>query len=567
MRLCVRGLAPLFPVAALAALAALAGCFDSSSGNGANTLDFGDSGSGDFDGTAADSGAADDSTAPRDATMSDTTDESSPEASPGLDSAASPEAAPEAGMDAMVEASVDATTDAAVDAGSDAMPAVCGDGIIESGEQCDGTNLGGATCQSLHGAGAGGTLACSASCQFVASSCQWCGDGIIDNGELCDGTAVGLASCASVLSNGSATGTLTCAASCQAYDVASCVCPGAELVCGSTPACVDPTSDNNNCGGCGNVCGTNSACTTSHCTTVMVPTLTSPIGIALDANNIYYTDDGNGLVYSVPKAGGASVALVTSGQAASAWDIIVVGSSVYWSTYNQEKILSVPITGGAASTLSSVENVPAGLASDGTSLFWANSWQEAPAIRAENLSTGLVSTLDLPGDGGTVVIGPSAIAVDGTYVYWGNEAGAGPSSVYRANKDGSNPIQLATTVDPVEGITVDATNVYFTVDLGGGVYSVPIGGGATTPIATGEANPTDIVTDATSVYWLNGAGVRKAPKSGGPAITLGTCNGNLSTISPYCGRAVSLAVDATYVYWTDEGTQYGHGAVFRVPNN
>jgi hypothetical protein len=45
----------------------------------------------------------------------------------------------------------------------------CGDGIIDSGEACDGGNLGGASCPVL-GFG-GGTLACTSSCTFATSSC------------------------------------------------------------------------------------------------------------------------------------------------------------------------------------------------------------------------------------------------------------------------------------------------------------------------------------------------------------------------------------------------------------
>lgn len=46
---------------------------------------------------------------------------------------------------------------------------VCGNGIKESGESCDGSDLGGQTCQS-QGFG-GGTLACTASCTLDTSGC------------------------------------------------------------------------------------------------------------------------------------------------------------------------------------------------------------------------------------------------------------------------------------------------------------------------------------------------------------------------------------------------------------
>jgi hypothetical protein len=52
---------------------------------------------------------------------------------------------------------------------------VCGNNIKEGGEQCDGTDLGGATCQSL--GFTGGTLSCSASCNFNTSACTSGGRG------------------------------------------------------------------------------------------------------------------------------------------------------------------------------------------------------------------------------------------------------------------------------------------------------------------------------------------------------------------------------------------------------
>ncbi|MCR4275464.1 MAG: dockerin type I repeat-containing protein [Candidatus Wolfebacteria bacterium] len=46
---------------------------------------------------------------------------------------------------------------------------VCGNGILENGEQCDGTAFGGASCVSQ--GFSGGTLSCAASCTFNTSQC------------------------------------------------------------------------------------------------------------------------------------------------------------------------------------------------------------------------------------------------------------------------------------------------------------------------------------------------------------------------------------------------------------
>jgi hypothetical protein len=56
-----------------------------------------------------------------------------------------------------------------VDGACSAPNPVCGNGVLETGEQCDGPALGGATCQSL--GFVGGTLACSNVCRFDTSGC------------------------------------------------------------------------------------------------------------------------------------------------------------------------------------------------------------------------------------------------------------------------------------------------------------------------------------------------------------------------------------------------------------
>jgi hypothetical protein len=101
----------------------------------------------------------------------------------------------------------------------------CGNGAIDSGEQCDGSMLGGATCGSIGmGFAPGGTLSCGPSCTYVTSGCTRCGNGTIDAGEQCDGTNLGGSSCTTV-PGGFTGGTLRCGATCTSFDTSMCTRP------------------------------------------------------------------------------------------------------------------------------------------------------------------------------------------------------------------------------------------------------------------------------------------------------------------------------------------------------
>ncbi|MGH7336647.1 MAG: hypothetical protein ACREI7_03635, partial [Myxococcota bacterium] len=82
------------------------------------------------------------------------------------------------------------------------VSSTCGNGVLDSGEQCDAGNLNGATCASQ--GFVAGTLSCSSSCTFDTSECHDCGNNFVDPGETCDGSALGGASCTSLGCTGGA---------------------------------------------------------------------------------------------------------------------------------------------------------------------------------------------------------------------------------------------------------------------------------------------------------------------------------------------------------------------------
>jgi hypothetical protein len=276
---------------------------------------------------------------------------------------------------------------------------------------------------------------------------------------------------------------------------------------------VNEQTDSINCGSCDHDC-LGGACSVGTCKPVVLASgQSSPTFIALDAANVYWTNDSQ--VMKCAKGGCNDTPIVLWSGSYGLNGIAVQGSSVYWTGDGATGVAMQCSVAGCTYTASETLRS-----------------EPSPYLRLTAANESDVFWTD---PNGYIV----KCAVGGC-----NNAPTNVSGQNTANE-----------------IAVDETNVYWTATDNGQVLTCPEAGcnGAATVLASGQAIPQDLAVDATNVYWVNlgppvADGDLMVPYYTNGQImkcALGGCNNNptvLAAVSPAWLGAIAL--DATSVYWT-----------------
>ncbi len=313
-----------------------------------------------------------------------------------------------------------------------------------------------------------------------------------------------------------------------------------EIGAGGARPCIDTSNDPDNCGKCGNVCGT-----------VRLANKQLPGSIAIDATSVYWangsatTVDGGALM-KVSREGGEPVTVV-SGQ--DVGRIALDAASVYFTSPSRGKVMKVAKSGGTPTVLASTPN-PIGIAIDADNVYWTSySNPNCPESGGPCAPDGAVMKAPIAGGDTTPIASHlervGSIAVDGTNVYWtvpGRNVMNG--AVFRAPRAGGAPVALATHQwDVRDELVVSTSNVYWIqasqADGGGGnaLVTVPIKGGTVTEIAHASG---PLATDGTSIYFFDQNGIMKRPFAGGAPVFIASA------------QPAAMAVDAANIYWSNQ---------------
>jgi hypothetical protein len=310
---------------------------------------------------------------------------------------------------------------------------------------------------------------------------------------------------------------------------------------------------------------------------VMVSALNHPYLMAADDANVYWTEYGdegsaNGSVKSCPTTGCGAGPLVYATLLAGPTGIAVDAQNVYYSTQLSQTvggaIWSCPIAGCNGNPTKLVDaNAPGDVALDETYVYWTDLYDAT--INRVPKSGGGTAVL---WDAGSQTIGMNGgelIAVDSTFAYVTDKN----LLLYRVPIAGGQLVSMYTPSGSFVGaapVAVDPGGVY----LGEAGQILKLAQTATsggTPIASNIASPSGLAVDGptgTLYYsdWGTGTGtdgtVGKVPLDGGPA----------SVIHSQLKTPETVAVNATYVFWLSNGVMdaagnvlSGTGAVLRSP--
>jgi hypothetical protein len=337
------------------------------------------------------------------------------------------------------------------------------------------------------------------------------------------GGSTGTAMCGSptTASGACAQGAYPRAGVCACQDGEPCVCNG---------ACTDPLTDDDNCGACGHQCGPTSTCNAGVCGPPVVNVIPSwpgckSIDITVSDGNLIWSDEGHGLVQSMP-IGGTAISTIATAEAGPT-RVTAVGGAVFWIDRATRTIRRGG--GGAvpATIVTSPVDINGLVVSPNAALVYFSSGTNVSQVSAAGYPPVVVAREERGGI-------PHALALSGNLIAFPTEL--------------NGDVDVATIVD---GQVASCGGE----DANGNVAQVNCPRLAR---SQGELLLDAIFTTSGQVVWADGSNV----KTEAPTSTIMTFESLAQTTSS--NAITGLATSATAVYFADADPSVPTGVVSRA---
>lgn len=308
-----------------------------------------------------------------------------------------------------------------------------------------------------------------------------------------------------------------------------------------------------------------------RCLTVLAKGMPGPGSIAVDDTYVYWGDvtgsTGNPPTQSVlrcEKAGcGQQPTVLATGQP-SGWGVAAIHAhDVFWVTGDgfsaYGAVMRCARDGcGQAPTQVTLGAISPQIAVDATTLYWGTSGMSDQENSGSLWSCPLAGCTPAKIADVASLVGVWAVSATTLLGYYGGPAAPGAGALWTCSPAACAPQIL---VSPAGGAALDATNAYFG-NPAGSVQLCALGGcgdAPTTLFAGAQGLDSSVVTDGVSVYF--GTAMMTAMGVSGALLRcpVSGCPDGPTTIA--CNAPGGIAVDETYVYWTDPNA----GLLLRAP--
>ena len=213
-------------------------------------------------------------------------------------------------------------------------------------------------------------------------------------------------------------------------------------------------------------------------------------GLTAVGEELYWAEYHRGDVVSMSVTGGPPTLLSSTGGGPRTLTLIEGEPHLYVGLYDIDQVVRIPSQGGSAEVLSTGELGVSGMTSDATTVVWVN--MKAGQVRKLDKATLQVSTI---AEGQAE---PVDVALQGEHVYWTNWSSQ-QNGISRVPLAGGSVESVASAIAAL-GIGSDGVHLYWTAK--DSVWRLPLEGGSALLLAISPNQPRPLVVDDAWVYWM-----------------------------------------------------------------